>query len=392
MPPNNLRYSETLTQPSKIIVAPPFNVKLSSSDQRGGLSEDIYLSLAINWVTQGGRIVAIVPEGFLFSQGSRRKELRQYMLTHTSIKAIFGLDAFMPNTSVRASILVLDKHPVNSFDNVLMGRIYQSDVPTNTHTITSCLQIPHIAQLLEAFHLQDIDAAGAAKAWLVSGNDLVAENLTVDRYSPSKQGKPLSTYTTVRLGDIVDIFKGSKLTLEENGDLFVVGPAAVRKLSIDVAKLDRTNKLKLPNNPVVTKANDIVINALSTYRGQAALVEQELAGYYVSRNIIVVRTESAQLSPAYLAIALNSTFVTHQLLERTTGSVIPQITKNALLEVQVPVPSLEEQKQIISRVTSAYHEILVSQQMLHEYEDRLDQAEENLNAMLEHLHSGGGLQ
>jgi restriction endonuclease S subunit len=245
---------------------------------------------------------------------------------------------------------------------------------------------------LEAFHLQDIDTAGAAKAWLVSGNDLVAENLTVDRYSPSKQGKPLSTYTTVRLGDIADIFKGSKLTLKENGDLFVVGPAAVRKLSINVAKLDRTNKLKLPNNPVVTRANDIVINALSTYRGQAALVEQELAGYYVSRNIIVVRTESAQLLPAYLAIALNSTFVTHQLLERTTGSVIPQITKNALLEVQVPVPSLEEQQQIISQVTSAYHEILVSQQMLHEYQDRLDQAEENLNAVLEHLHSGGGLQ
>ncbi len=397
MPPIGIQPASGTPRPSKIIVAPPFNLRLPTVFGRTELSEDVYLSLALEQVAPGGRIVAIVPESFLFSKKPERRQLRSSMLSKMSVRAIVSLDTFMPNTSIKTSVLVLDKVPANKVDRVLLGRVQRSDIPSHVQSTLSCREIPRIAGLLEAFRSKDYSRFRAGEMWTIATQDLTADNFAITQYSNFGDAQPLSTYPVIPLADVADVFKGSALTLDEEGDLLVIGPGAVRKLSIDPTKLDRTRHSRLTSHPIVAQADDIVINALGKYRGEAALVEPELAGYFISRNIIVVRLQrnmlfQPSLLPAFLAIALNSKFVTGQLANRTTGSVIEQITKGAMLEVLVPVPELNVQRQIIEETTKIRQDILVAEQMLAEHQNMLDQAQETLGAILEHLHTDGGVR
>jgi hypothetical protein len=392
MPSEEILSSHSLPRPSKIIVAPPFNVKLQSLSPAKSLSEDAYLSLAIDLVAPRGRIVAILPEGFLFSRTLQRRNLRHHILNNTVVKAIFSLDAFIPNTSIRTSIIVFDKIINDEAGDVLMGRIQATDIPTENQGINSRITIPQAERLKAAFRSHDKADIKAAGAWMVPASDLTADNFEINRYAPSKLPQLLSTYPTAQLAEISEIFKGSPLTLDKYGDLLVIGPAAVRKFALDATKLDRTQRANLPAHPVTAQPNDIVINALSNYRGQAALVTPHFAKYFISRNIIVVRLKSGWILPSYLEIALNSTFVTRQLLEKTTGSVIRQVTKGALLDILIPVPDLQMQQLIVDRTTKALQDVHAAHELLREQTHVLNEAKSSLDDLLEHLHVAGGVQ
>ncbi|MGV3526290.1 MAG: restriction endonuclease subunit S [Candidatus Sericytochromatia bacterium] len=383
---------EKSARPNKIVVAPPFNLKFKSDIGYSKLSEDIYLELAMQSVSQGGRIVALLPEGFLFSTAKKRKDFRQYLISNMSIKAIFSLGALMPNSGIRTSVLVIDNVLPTKEQKIILGRINESDIHDLDSIPNDSNQIKAVSKLIGALSLEGKSTLKASNVWSIPLRELNADNFSVDNYAPKLRASHFnSVYPLVPLADFTQILKGSPLTLDEFGDLHVIGPAAVRQMEINELNIDRTNEFKLPRSPVVSKTGDILVNALGNYRGHAALVKKDFSGFFISRNIIVIRLTTNSILATYLEVALNSEFVINQVLNKTTGSVIQQVTKNSYLDVLIPLPPIEIQEKIVKSFNVARTEVSLAQEKIVELQLVLQNSQKKIEFLLKDLHVTGGI-
>ena len=376
----------------KILVSPPFGGRPSSSDHtRFRKSEEVFIDLSLDFVKPGGRIVTIVPENLLFSSTS--SSFREYIIESTWIRAIISLEQFLPNSGVKASIIVMDRKSSNSHGgNILMSRITKRDVEVISDPNLSILDSNHIKKLLAVYelHVRNHIQQQEKSIWFTSEDTLENQSWAVDYYDPSNQINIKAEFPLFPLRELVSLRKGSPLTVDKHGPLPVIGPGALRSFSIDSAKLDKTTKEKLPKKPVVSQVNDILIHGVGTYRGQAALVEPGFENCFISRNVIVLRDVASIVLPAYLAIALNSNFVRKQLEDKATGSVYAQFSVEKLRDLQIPVPDLEKQKSLVDRVSTTRQKLLEFEQQVLIVQSALKEQQEDLQTILDNVHLGGG--
>lgn len=385
---DDIKYKEKFHH---ILVSPPFGGRIKSNDGFTRI-EDIALKSALEFAKPGGRIVAIVPENLLFAKS--RQNLKQLILQKAFVRAIFSLEQFSPGTSIKASILVIEKKSQDSAPRkIMMGKILNKDIQELSGFRKSILKNAKIQRLLAIFakYIQYEEIINDKQAWFIPSEKLSVElSWSVDSYDPSTPLEITSQYPVLHLGKIAELRKGSPLTLDKLGDIFVIGPSALRALSIDPTKLDKTSSDKIPPEPILTRIHDILIHAIGNYRGETAIIEPGFENFYVSRNIIVLRNITPNIIPSYLAIALNSSFVKKQLEDRATGSVISILTARKLKDVLIPVPDLQTQKEIVQMVFSTRQKILEIEQQVIFIESARKEEENKLQALLNNIHLGGG--
>ena len=385
-------FKPTIKHYDKILVSPPFGGRPSTNENTAfRKNEEIFIDLSLKLVKSGGRVVAVVPENLLFSSTSTT--FRTYLSESAWIRAIISLEQFLPNLGIKASIIVIDKKSrENQGGNILMSRITKKDIGLLADPDSSLLDSNHIKKILNLYksHMQNKDLQSEKSIWFTSTDKLESHSWAVDYYDPSSQIETNSEYPLFPLNQLASLRKGSPLTLDKNGDLPVIGPGALRSFSIDSAKLDKTTERNLSKIPVISEVNDILIHGVGTYRGQAALVEPGLENCFVSRNIIVLRDISPIILPSYLVIALNSTFVKRQLEDRATGSVFSQFSVEKLKDLQIPVPSLQNQKRLIEKVSATRQKLLEYEQQVLITQSALKEQVNTLNSILENIHLGGG--
>src|SRR5205085_4747582 len=158
------------------------------------------------------------------------------------------------------------------------------------------------------------------------------------------------------------IKRGSTITLAKRGEMAVIGPKAIRAMELNLDSLDRTAHDRLIPFPTFAVPGDIVVNAISTHRGEAALVPESLAATLVSRNVILIRPDRSVVLPEYLTAILNSDYVRKQLEQKAAGAVILAINVQAVKGLTVPLPSLAVQQDIVNRINQARHRLEEAQE------------------------------
>ncbi len=355
---------------TQIIVAPPFGARFDDreaqrySSLRGtNPSEDLYLELAINWVNIGGRITAIVPEGLLLA--GNRRSIREFLITNTHVTAIISLGTFLPQTKVKSSVLVLDKkHSLEPYD-IFMCHIGEV---TNADTFDS-RSIPQVAEALNSFEQWGEKQAFNDKltSTIVPSDKLDINNWAVFHYITANalNNEVISQYAAVRLGSLVTkIKRGSQITLDDNGPLPVIGPAMIRPMQLDPEKMNHTVLDKVPRTALTVQSGDIVLHGIGKYGGAAAMVEDGLEGAFISRHVILIRPNPNIVIPEYLAIALNSTFVSSQGGLTKRGTVKEGLAASELNDVIIPVPSMIIQQALVARMRKARDELFLAQDRL----------------------------
>jgi hypothetical protein len=306
---------------------------------------------------------------------------------------VISLEQFMPGTGVKASILVLDRRSSDNHPGrVMMCRIQGEDVRESLHLSTSILSNRRLREILDIYnsHIEDEPVSDDKGVWFVRWEDLDIKSFAVGYYEPERVLEATSQYPVFQLGELAQLRKGSPLTLDPQGQLLVIGPRAIRTLSIDPTELDRTSEERLPKRPVRAQTNDILIHAVGPNRGQAAPVEADFDSLFVSRNVIIAYSVSPMVLPAFLAIALNSSFVKAQLEERATGSVIRQLSIRKLEDLRVPIPDLETQRSIIDQMSNTRRKLVEIEAQALVMQAALREQERNLQSILDNIHLGGG--
>lgn len=391
-PPYELLQSRQTLKPQRIVIVPPFGGRINNElIGRGSrlpqtvTSEDAYLEVALRLMTNGGRVVALIPDNLLFAKN--RQSLRELIASKYSIRAIISLGKFLPYTSLRASILVIDNVHKMEAAEVFVAEL----PPIESADHFDCLQIREVAAVLQDFSSlestpSDVTRNRHAVSWEIPFHEISLENLIPSHYIPPEvSGRKVlsSPFPTVLLTDVASVTRGSSFKLDENGDISVIGPAAIRPLDFDHAALDKTSTSKLSFSPKTTRAGDVVINIISTHRGAAALVPHDASNSIINRHVVLVRTESVDVIPDFLVIALNSDFVQQQFNHAATGAVIRSLNLQTIRNVIIPLPDRKTQERVIEKVYE------LRQQYQHARQE-LEDAERKLSKMIATLDVSGG--
>ena len=87
--------------------------------------------------------------------------------------------------------------------------------------------------------------------------------------------------------------------------------------------------------------------------GNAALVDKKNVAF--AQRLIKLRTDQTRLKPQYLLQVILSHPFQSQLQSKATGSTALGIKASKLVELMLPVPSVEEQTEIVEAIVSQEH-------------------------------------
>jgi hypothetical protein len=376
-------------EPTHIISAPSFGQKihaenLFSSLARDGVpADDLLLELALRQIKPGGRIVLLIHEGLLFS--GNRAVTRKFILDNSRLVGIISLPAgaLLPYSHVKASILILDSVSRSEDYPIFFAELPKYDSPD----VFDSRQIPDVAALLSAFRdWEDTDVLDSRmEMWSISSSDLKIDNFTVPFNRPTDtHGLEDSLRKSFQFIDLVDLVqfikRGRAIKLGGDATVQVIGPAAIRPMYLNFAKLDRTSSNELSDKTIRVRTGDIVINGIGNHLGSAAVVSAALDGAPISQHVLAIRVAETIVEPEYLAMALNSAYMKPQISQRATGSVMPGLTATRLEDIRVPIPDLDVQREVVRQFTQAEAAFL-------EAEARLRDTEITFRAFFENLFS-----
>ncbi len=197
-----------------------------------------------------------------------------------------------------------------------------------------------------------------------------------------REGRELEKWKTEALGNVL---KDVKYGTSKKSDYETIGTPILRIPNIKDGEIDISdlkfsilddneyNSLKLIEGDVLI----IRSNGSVSLVGQSAIIRKNLEGYSYAGYLIRLRVKKA-LHPDYLNYALESYSLREQIVEtaRSTSGV-NNINSQEIKDLIISYPSIEEQKEIVSRVESLFtkaDKIEAQYQTLKEKIEQLPQA------------------
>ncbi|NLX24801.1 MAG: N-6 DNA methylase, partial [Lentisphaerae bacterium] len=320
-------------------------------------SEVLFVDYMAEHLTPNGRAAIIVPEGIIFQSQTAYKQLRK-MLVENALVAVVSLPAgcFNPYAGVKTSILILDKSRAKQSDTIAFFKvendgyglgaqrraIEKNDLPAAAEFLKQWLANP---QSEIGNHKSEIpNALIVPKTKIAANGDY---NLSGERY---REGTArTSNYPTVPIGDICELFNGRAFKPEdwENADSGGIPIVRIQNLNNadssfnyytgEVSERNTINNGELLFSWSGSRGTSF---GAHIWKGQKAVLNQ---------HIFKVGFDESRAIKMYLLHALNKAVV--EVEENLHGGVgLVHITKGNLERIQIPLPPLEVQKEIVAEI------------------------------------------
>lgn len=334
-------------------------------------SEVLFVDYIAEHLTQEGRAAVIVPEGIIFQSGNAYKQLRK-MLVEKFLVGVISLPAgvFQPYSGVKTSILWLDKSLVKKTDKILFVKIENdgfdlgaqrraikgNDLPIalqilSTHQDSICLDKPTDYETGSNILLVGRDK--------ISGNG--DYNLSGDRYK--KLLVVNSDFPQVTLGDVAIVIAGQSPSGEYYNDDSTGMPFYQGKTEFGNMYLGAPQKWTTQ----VTKEafeGDILMSVRAPV-GPVNLATQHIC---IGRGLAAIRSKET-IDKKYLFYLLRAKEGT---IKGNGGAVFDSISKALIEGIQIPLPPLSVQEEIVVEIDS-YQKIIDGARMVVEnYKPRID--------------------
>ncbi len=323
-----------------IISNPPFGMRIGNRypdlDLNIRTVEQFLLKKGVQSLTQNGKLIALLPQGFLF-KGLQDQRLRQYLVEEDLIETIISLPSgLLLNTGIPLTILVL------SHDKKLPGRV--KFVNGTKFLISNGIRDKVLDDytLLNLVHSNKIDENFVKIVFneQIRNNDF---NLSVARYFQEQ-------IEGVRLGDVLELIRGQRVNLTEIGKLIRIRNLKDDKVdhALDISSIEE-NELRQTDTQISESCLLLAMRwrtikpTLFEFNGESVFISQDILSFRVNENIV---------DKAYLINELHADYVLKQLDSyRNSVASIPFIRRGDLMDVVIKLPSLQEQ---IAKVQGIY--------------------------------------
>jgi type I restriction enzyme M protein len=320
-------------------------------------SEVLFVDYIAEHLTPNGRAAIIVPEGIIFQSQGAYKELRKMLVDH-SLVAVISLPAgcFNPYSGVKTSILILDKALARQSDSIGFFKVendgYGLGAQRRAVEGEQLTQVKaDIEIFLQALRDRQPTADLQPTCGLIVPKEKIAANgdynLSGERY---REGDTrTSNYATVPIGEICELFNGRAFKPEdwenaESGGIPIVriqnlnNPASsFNYYSGEVSERNAINNGELLFSWSGSRGTSF---GAHIWNGQKAVLNQ---------HIFKVGFDESRATKMYLLHALNKAVV--EVEENLHGGVgLVHITKGNLERIQIPLPPLAVQQEIVAEI------------------------------------------
>jgi len=356
-----------------IFIDPPFGLEMKQSSM---LENDPYnrflygiptrrsgelatISHVISSLDERGEAVVVVPLGTLFRSGPEGR-IRENIVSLDYIEAVITLPSGLyDNTSIPSNLIYFNKNKkiskknfitfINAADDYLevqRGKktLEQTTIDLIVNTVKNPTNIPQFSKVVP---LTEIENGNLSPHRYVTTSSMETKAFGTVNFSLER----LKNIDTIPLEEVSTFFRGFNVSAKDEspeGDYKVVRISDVQDgqlLVKNVARYNITNNAKLELYKLLR--GDVIVSI----RGQAikvAIVSVDDENLLLSQNFMGIRC-GKRLNASYLKMYLESPVGQFILSKSLTGTAVPTLNKKDLMELKIPILTIEEQELIVSQ-------------------------------------------
>lgn len=310
-----------------------------------------FINKTLEILSDKGRALVFLAQGFLFAEGHGYKEARKKLIDGGFIEAVIELHGgvLFPYTAVNTCLLVLSKN------NKSLRLVDASEFYENTRRGASSLTLEAAKSIFEMMN-KDSDKSRSIDYEEVKAKDYA---LTSRTYFLEEKISFGGVKNYEKLSNLVEskILRGAQIKaseLEELGSdedtgIYYAFAKDIKdnRLSSDLKAL---KELDSKFESIVLKDGDILLVMAMTENLKVACVEN-LEGKKIipASNIYIIRLDQKKILPLYFKMLLE-TKQALQIFEAFCGGMtIKAISVEFLNKLQIPLPPLEDQKELVKK-------------------------------------------
>ncbi len=302
-------------------------------------SEVLFVDYMAEHLTPTGRAGIIVPEGIIFQSQGAYKDLRK-MLVENSLVAVISLPAgvFQPYSGVKTSILILDKSLAKQSNTVAFFKVendgYGLGAQRRAIVKNDLPQVQgDLAAYLQALRAKAPTDTLAITTGLIVSKEKIATNgdysLSGERY---REGTAVTaSFPLVLLGEVCEVIKGAPITRDQVVEGTVPVIAGGQQPSCYHNAANRTGET-------------ITVSASGAYAGFVAYFDQPI----FASDCSTIQPRDHRVLSKYLFRLLKSK--QDEIYTMQVGMGQPHVYPKDLVNIQIPMPSLEVQKEIVAEI------------------------------------------
>ncbi len=331
--------------------------KFKNSSNR---AEVLFLDYMLLHLKPKGRIGVVVPEGIIFQDNSSYREIRQDLIKN-GLFCVVSLPqgVFKPYSDVKTSILFLDK----TFDG---EKILFSKVDNDGFTLTDRRSkiekndLPLVAKDIDNFKNKNYDFSNS----FVVDKKEVLKNPAISFNFKSYQTIDInSDFEIVSLGELLEECKERNKEFKYEvssvtNDMGLANPES--KFNNQVASKD-TSKYKL------VKENNFVYNPSRINVGSITVNKKEKIVCVSPMYVVFKVVDKNRLDENFLFHYLTSKLFIDSLPNYTSGSVRQTLKYKDLANINIPLPPLEKQQEIVDEIEQYQKVIYGAMQVVENY-------------------------
>ena len=302
-----------------------------------------------------GRAGIIVPDGIIFDPKTIFKTLRKNLINESLIGVIsLPKGIFLPYSGVKTSILILDKKLSKNLDHIFFDEMKNDGFAlSNNRKPINDNDIPEIKNRILKFfrNEKNIDENLVSKKTILSSNDIT---LKKSRYF--SKIKNLSKYKLEKLEDVIEyIDDGDWIETKDQSD---EGIRLIQTGNIGEGEfLEKATKSRYINEETFErlkcrelKNGEILLSRLPDPVARCCKLPNLDYKCITSVDVSIIKFNNELILDDYFIFLTYSKYYYDEIERYTTGSSRDRISKKNLLNIEIPLPSIEEQKEILDKI------------------------------------------
>ena len=316
-------------------------------------AEVLFVDYMMEHLNLKGKAGFVVPEGIIFQSATAYKSLRKLMVEENYLYAVVSLPSgvFNPYSGVKTSILFFDRELAKQTQDILFVKVDKDgyDLGAQRRPIKDN-DLPEAIELLKLWQKSitsgtiDEKISKSKRVTIVSKEKLAEDgeyNLSASRYQQAKDFSNCQ-YDMVKLGDICEILDSRRKPVSKAERKFGIYPYYGATGIVDYIDdyLFDERCVLIGEDGAKWGANE-----------KSAFIAE--GKYWVNNHCHILRVNKNKIIDVYLVELLNQI----DLNQFISGCVVPKLTQKDLRDIEIPLPPMSVQEEIVKEL-DAYQAII----------------------------------
>lgn len=317
-----------------------------------GPADWFFAARAAAALADGGRAIAILPEGALF--GKTGAACRRFLLANGMIECVVALPPRLFPTSDIASALVVFGRGAKSVRFIDATGLF---IPGRRQNTISKEQIREIASLAAPGVADSPRAKSVALPDLLSGDCELSPARILDPEPAISNSVPFgSVLKTLRRGAALDSSDLDKYASQTETQYLYAAPGDIQD-GVLASHLAYLSDIPGQHAASCAQDGDLLISRIGP-QFKVAVAEIPAGKVLLpGGNLFVATPDPARADPWYLKAFLDSPAGARLLARRSTGKTVKSLPLGSLADLPIPLPSIDGQRAVAARARRAHADV-----------------------------------